>query len=226
MRDDAVYTYSPRWLEESGLPEALNRDLAPGAWSLFKKLTEAEVEQNLLPDWFTVAQEELAEWTGLEPAAVEAILEQLVAAGYLNRRKVTAREAMYRLRFARALPVPRPKEEIAARLKARGWGAARRRWRYLGPPRLRKAERKVLDLYEQLFGARMNDRIAADLVEMAQAFDYPAIEEAFREAKKKGTRTLGWILCRLYQGEDDERIPKTRRRAAKAKPARRTAPDG
>ena len=211
MRDDAVYTYCPRWLEESGLPQLLRREIGPGAWAVFKKLTEVEVEQNLLPDWFSVSAEALAEWTGVEPRELEAIIERFVAEGYLNRRKVTAREGVFRLRFARSLPVPRSREEIVARLKERGWGAARRRWRYLEPPRLRKAERKVLDLYEQLFGARMNDRIAADLVEMAHTFDYPAIEEAFQEAKKKRARTLGWILCRLYRGEDDERIPKTRR---------------
>jgi len=226
MRDDAVYTYCPRWLEESGLPQLLRREIGPGAWPVFKKLSEIEVEQNLLPDWFSVSADELSEWTGVEPGELEAIIERLVAGGYLNRRQVTAREGMYRLRFARSLPVPRTREDIAARLKERGWSAAKRRWRYLEPPRLRKAERKVLDLYEQLFGARMNDRIAADLVEIAQMFDYPVIEEAFQEAKKKRARTLGWILCRLYRGEDDERIPKTRRRAAKAKHPRRTAPDG
>jgi len=226
MRDDAVYTYSPRWVEESGLPEQLNREIGPGAWPVFKKLTEAEIEQNLLPDWFTVSRDDLAEWTGLDATHVESIVERLETSGFLSRRKATARSEMLRLRFARSLPVPRAKDEIAARLKAQGWRVARRHWRYLEPPRFRKAERKVIHLYEQLFGARMNDRIAADLVEIARDFDYPAIEEAFQEAKKNGVKTLGWIIARLYRGEDDERIPKTRRRTARPKPSRRTAPDG
>jgi len=223
MWDDAVYNLSPRWLEESGLPEQLNREIGPGAWSVFKKLTEAEVEQNLLPDWFLVSRDNLAEWTGLAPEALEKVLDELVARGYLEKRAVAARRETLRLRLPKRLPTPRDKKEIAERLKARGWHLANRHWRYLEPACLRKAERKVLHLYEQLFGAQINDRIASDLVALAATFEYPEIEQAFQEAKKSGARTLKWILGYLRRGAEDERVSKAGRRASRKKSARRAS---
>lgn len=228
MRDDAVYLYCPRWLEESGLPEVLNRQIAPGAWSVFKRLAEADVEANLLPDWFSIVPADLAAWTGIEMSEVESILQGLEAGGYINRKAVVAGAESCRIRIAPTLPLPLSQEEIQKRLKEHGWRLERLHWRYLEPPRLRKPEKKVLHLYQQYFGmTRMNDRIAADLVEMARTFDYNEIKEAFEEARQREIKTLNWIVCRLYRGmEDDEQIPKSRRGDGRKKSARKSAAGG
>lgn len=223
MRDDAVYNLSPRWLEESGLPGWLNQNIDPAAWSVFKKLTEVEVEQNLLPDWFLVSAEDLADWTGLEEQRVMDIIQALVDHNYLNKRRVTARSGSLRLRFARNIEVPRCREEIIRRLEAHGWVTNRRYWRYEEPLRLRETEQKVFNLYEQLFGAKMNDRIAAELQEMARSVEYAYIEEVFQEAKKAGIGSLKWIAARLYREEKDERVSKDRRRPRRQKNPRRVA---
>jgi hypothetical protein len=221
MHDDAVYIYCPRWLEESGLPAELNNKFGPGAWPVFKKLAELEAEQNLLPDWFSTHLEELSDWTGVSRDEANRLIDELSKTGYFQRRKVSGRTDEVRLKFPRSLPVPRKKEEIDERLKARGFRTARMHWRHLSPPRLRDEERKVLYLYEQLFGLQMNDRIAAMLVEIARTFEYSDIEEAFAEAKKKGAKTLKWIQCRLFEGVKNEELPETGRRRRSQKGSRR-----
>lgn len=226
MRDDALYTFFPRWLEESGLPELLNREAGPEAWAVFRKLAEVEVEQNLLPEAFTLSRDDLARWTGLSGEQTEKVLERIEELGLIRRKRATSRPDTLRLKFPRALPVPLNQEEIAGRLAERGWQIDPAHWRYLAPPRLKKEERKVIHLYHQLFGARMNDRIAADLVAIARAFQYAEVEKIFQEAKNAKIRSFSWILNRLYQGVGDEGVPKTRRRTQRKKSAQRAETGG
>ena len=92
MHSDALYSYSPRWLDESGLPAELNRNIGPGAWEVFRRLTELDVVENLFPDWFSVQLDSLAERSGLALDAVEEHMRQLSKQGYILLREGAGRE--------------------------------------------------------------------------------------------------------------------------------------
>ena len=207
MRIEALYTCSPRWLDYSGLPGLLEEEVGPGAWELFRRLTEIDCVHNLFPDWFVVDTTDLAEVTGLSREIVEGRLDALAQGRWITPG---ARDpsGVAEVRIASPLSVPRTVDDIRARLKEHGFSIKGISFRYLEDHEAKSRWQAVLDLYHNVFGARMNSRIAEDLRHLADHFDPGLLTEAFAAAKADNKKSLAWIMARLYRGTDHE-LPKT-----------------
>lgn len=203
MRIDALYAASPRWLDYSGLPETLEREAGPGAWHVFRRLAEHDCARNLFPDWFVVEPDQLAETTGLTPQAVRSCLERLAEGGWILLGGSARTEAV-ETRIVSPLPVARAAEEIRARMKARGFSVKGISFRYLEDQDEKSNWQRVLDLYHNVFGTRMNSRIAEDLRHLAESFEPALLTEAFAAAKAEEKKSLAWIMARLYRGSGDK----------------------
>jgi len=202
MRDDLLYIYSPRWLDESGLPEETVRLVGEGGWSILKKLVELETEQNFFPDWFLVSRQDLARWTGLLPGRIDEIIECLEERGYLERQEGVSPGGLERFRFLQPLLNDDEAKEIRARLKARGYsGVKTLTLRYVDCMPAKEKFKTVRQLYEQVFGLRMNSRIADDLREITERFDLALIINGFEEMCRKPNKSLATLITALYRGE-------------------------
>lgn len=205
MPYDPQYLLFPKWLEESGLPERLEQELGSGAWTLFKRLVEADVEHNAWPDWFAASPGGLARWTGLPLARTRELIGALVEGGYLKKRVLHVAQDEYRLAVAMPLPgVDRP-EAIAARLQARGQDPARALWRYHQAEQREDAFARVQTWYHETFGLALNPAVVQDLAELAQRYAPGLLREAFQAAGLAGAKSLRWVFEYLSKQEGKER---------------------
>jgi len=68
----------PKWVEYSGLPAQLNREVGPEAWSVFKKLVELDFEKGERDDRkILLDMSDLAERVGYSIETVERIISAL-----------------------------------------------------------------------------------------------------------------------------------------------------
>lgn len=205
MRDDLLYACSPRWLEESGLPEEIVSRVGEAGWSVLKKLFELETEQNFFPDWFLVSREDLVRWTGALSGRIDEVIECLQQEGYLEIKEGVTPGGLERFRFMEPLLSDEEAEQTKARLKARGYvGVAHLALRYVDAMPAKDKFRSVRHLYEQVFGLRMNTRIADDLREITERFDLALILNAFEEMRRKPNKSLSGLITALYRGERHE----------------------
>lgn len=202
MRDDLLFTYSPRWLEESAIPNELSEKVGEAGWPVLKKLTELETEQNFFPDWFHASREEVARWTGLSRERVDEALTCLKQEGFIETREGVSRGGLERFRFLEPLLTVEEAKEVREKLKARGFtGTKTLTLRYVEPMPSKSKFKTVRMLYEQVFGLRMNTRIADDLREITERFELPTVVQAFEGMRHKPTKSLGAIITALYRGE-------------------------
>jgi poly-D-alanine transfer protein DltD len=208
-----LYVRSPRWLEVSGLPQQLCREHGPAAWVVFKKICEIECEANLSPDWFSVRLDDLCAWTGLKKKELRQIVTQLQEDDLVDDQEL---EDGWRLRVRTPLAVPEPEAKIRERLRAMGIESTNVRLRYLENDTSADRFAKVLELYQSVFGARMTSQIADELREVAEIFEWPAIEEAFEEAREQKKTNFHWVLNRLYKEIYDEQVAENLRDASRS----------
>lgn len=201
MRNDALYVYSPRWLEESGLPEMLLEKAGPAGWAVLKKLIEIDSERNIFPGYVSVRMDELGRWTGVGEEAARGAIEALIELGLIRWRALPDSAGADEYALQNPLEVPLDDDVIRERLKARGWSVRPLRFRYGGGAELEDAFKYVQNLYHEVFGARMNSGIASDLREIAENFEKYRIREVFEQAKRERVKSLTWVLTRLYRGE-------------------------
>lgn len=202
MRDDALYTYCPRWLEESPIPEELVALAGEAGWSVLKKIIETETEQNFFPDWFLVNEQDLARWSGILPGRLEEVLQCLEEQGYLERQGEASPGGLRRFRILEPLLNEEEAEAVRTRLKSRGYvGVRNLTFRYIDPMPAKAKFRTVKQMYEEVFGLRMNTRIADDLREITERFDLALIINAFEEIRRKSGKSLASVITALYRGE-------------------------
>jgi hypothetical protein len=191
-----LFVFSPSWVEESGLPEEISRKGGPEAWTLFRKLLEIDSERSLIPDWFSVNFDDLSRWTGVPREKILTILNLL---GKMGKIVTQAMEESSRIRISVPLEVPEDIETIRRRLRRRGIAAENLKLRYMDESDPEKRYGEVLTLYQSVYGARMNGQIADDLRTIAETFEWPAVEEAFRTAGEHKNWTLTGIINHLYK---------------------------
>lgn len=201
MRNDALYVYHPRWLEESGLPEELNQKAGPLGWSVFKKLLEIDCERNVFPGWVAVTMAELSRWCGIDEETARITVEKLIESERIRYRPLSETADSDEYSIATPLETPLDDKEIRERLKARGWSVKPLRFRYGAPGEVEDAFQYTQNLYHEVFGARMNPNIASDLREIAENFELYRIREVFEAAKRERVKSLSWVLTQLYRGE-------------------------
>jgi DNA-binding transcriptional ArsR family regulator len=207
MHNDVLYSSSPRWLDESGLPLELNQQIGAGAWEVLRRLTEADIAANLFPDWFVVSIPEIAEAAGLDRETVEGHLRRMSEEHYILLRE---EGDSWAVRINCPLNTPRDAKDIRQRMKAKGLQVRGISFRYLEDQDNKSRWQRTLDLYHGVFGARMNTRIAQDLRHLAENFEPGLLTEAFAAAKSEQKKSLAWIMARLYRGSDNEFVRKTK----------------
>ncbi|MFH1741281.1 MAG: hypothetical protein ABIH23_19935 [bacterium] len=191
---DPLTVRFPRWIEESGLPERLSQDLGPAAWNLFRKLVEIEVEANLIPDWASVAFEDLVRWTGSANEEARAILVNLRSNGYIELRE-SPEIASYRI--SEPLSVPSTEAQIREHLSQRASIPGGMYLRYLTALEREDRVQRVVHFYQCCFGVSFTPKIAEDLEQIAILYDMGTIMETFEEAYRRKTKGLNWIKRRL-----------------------------
>ena len=185
----------PRWLEESGLPERLRGGAGPDAWPVFRRLVEHETERNLIPGSCVIDVEWLARVSGLAVSELAGLLDRLQSAGVLDVRETTPPNMTYAIPVP--LDVPEPESVIVERLYAAGLDPTRLYRRYAQPLEAENRYRRVIELYQSLFGLRMGPRTAETLNEIAEKCRFGDILQTFSDAYATGGKSLGWIKKRL-----------------------------
>jgi hypothetical protein len=202
-RSWVFFNLSPLWIEESGLPELLCSKSGPEAWGVFRRLTEADCAANLLPDWFSVSRENLARWSGLPEETLCQVLKALSEAGLIHVQEFGT---AFRIRIETPLGFPVSPETLKTRLRKRGIRSDRVQLRYTESRKPEERFDQVLELYQTVFGARVNPQIVEDLRELAVTFEWSAIEEAFEEARHRKNYTLHGVMHHLYREAFDESL--------------------
>jgi hypothetical protein len=195
-------TWSPAWLELSGLPEWLNARVRQGAWSVFKKLVESDCEVNYHPDPFEIPVSDLARRTGLKVAAVERIL-----AGLRKKRLISCfipehPDENLLCQIATPLPLPEPRDAVLARLPR---AMQRDELRYLDrvvPSEDSEAMlREIVDNYLNTVSQKMNAIILDELRLLAVRFPRDRIRRMFARARHAGMDSLTWVTHQLIREE-------------------------
>lgn len=206
MRNDALYAYLPRWMVESPLPTALERDVGAGAWSVYRAIVEEETARNVLPGRVDIDLDDLALHSGLNADRARTLVGLLEAHGYITAQP-TADGAGWYFTVAAPPPLPIDREALIAQLRARKYAARGISLRYLDDERVRSRWRELLDQYHAVFGGKISAAIAEDLRTLGEQFDAMALREAFQEARDEGAKSLAWIVTRLHRRADRDYIP-------------------
>ncbi|MCX7018920.1 MAG: hypothetical protein WCK47_08115 [bacterium] len=202
-------TWSPLWLELSGLPQMLGAKPGGAAmWAVFKKIVELDCAANSEPGTVEVALEELAWRSALAPAAARRALLSL------RRLKLVAcfvpdndeEAALARVRTPLAAPLRR--DELVARWP-RVFTAAPAHLRYLdeAPSGGAAADdgrdtvlQEIVDLYFNAVGLKMNVFVLDELRLVRQRFPIEAVRRVFHRARQNEIRSLQWIVRELVRG--------------------------
>lgn len=185
----------PRWLEESGLPEQLRGEAGPDAWPVFRRLVELETERNLIPGVCVIDVEWLARVNGLAVSELAGLLDRLQSAGVLEVRETSPPNMTFTIPVP--LEVPESEAVIVERLYATGVDPTRLYRRYAQPLESEDRYRRVIELYQSLFGLRMGPRTAETLTEIAETCSFGDVLQTFSDAYATGGKSLGWIKKQL-----------------------------
>ncbi|MCD6386062.1 hypothetical protein J7M23_09845 [Candidatus Sumerlaeota bacterium] len=195
----------PMWLEYSGLPAMLTKEVRTGAWSVFKKLVEIDCLHNAEPDTFEVSVAELSELVGLKPATVKNILIKL------RRKKLIVcflpeeyeEEGLFKIN----VPLPTPLSAKRVKRKyARLFPPGRDFFRYADKhitetdgddPELQE----LIDIYLNTIGLKINIFIIDELRLIKERFDIRVVKEVFAQARERKIKTLRWIVRKLMLEE-------------------------
>lgn len=212
---------SPLWLAYSGLPRLLTEKVSRAAWLVFKTVVEIDCERNARPATIEIAPSELAERCGLPDTTVMRTLEGL------RRKKCLAlflpehAEETALIEVQTPLPTPFGTDEVR-RLFPFNTLPGDVRLRYGDPVDEARAEarlgadrrdlERVIDLYFNTVGFKMNSFILDELRLVYQRFAPEEVEKTFARAEKNGIRSLGWVVRELYRRR---RTDETRRAKAR-----------
>ncbi|MCA9435502.1 MAG: hypothetical protein KC978_06930 [Candidatus Omnitrophica bacterium] len=205
---DERYLRFPRWLEASGLPEKINREIDPQGWLIFRRLVEEDLAQNLFPDWVDYASLDWPNTCGISKENGDRIFHRLGDLGLLEIRDLGETGEFFQYKIAAPLPIPRSPEEVAEGLNESNLPTNPQLWRYWEETKGETKYQKILRLYEKTCGLKMSSRIIEDLVELAEQHPTHHLEKAFAAAREEGVTALGWIRKYLKRVRKDERVQK------------------
>jgi hypothetical protein len=198
---------SPLWLQHSGLPEWLNENVNRNGWLVLKTLIELDCARNVRPATVEIPPAELARFCGLDDATVMRTLEGL------RRKKCIALflpahpEETALVGIKVPLPTPRSLASVLEEFPFNRLSGGTR-FRYAAGEEMRetasaspgrKAFERVVDLYLNTVGPKMNSFILDELGLVSQRFAAEEIEKVFARAVKNDIRSLGWVVKELYR---------------------------
>jgi len=196
------HVWSPAWLELSGLPEWLNTKVRQGAWSVFKKLVEADCEVNFRPAPFEMTVTELGRRTGMKVETVRRILTGLRRKRLISCFVPDHPDENLLCRIATPLPLPEPRDAVLARLPR---AMQREELRYLDEVALSDESeellREIVDGYLDNVSQKMNPMILDELRLLAVRFARERIRKVFARARQIGMDSLHWVMRELVREE-------------------------
>lgn len=205
---DERYLRFPRWLEASGLPEKLNREIGLHGWLVFRRLVEEDIAQNLFPDWVEYRAIDWRNAGGFSSEEGDRIFRALGRLEILDIRDIGEGGEFLQYRIARPLPLPRSPEETAEVLRSWGLPPRPELWRYWEETKGETKYERALRLYEKTCGLKLSSRIVEDLVELAEQHPTRHLEKAFAAAREEGVTALAWVRKYLKRVQKDERVQK------------------
>jgi hypothetical protein len=201
-------TWSPLWLEYSGLPQFLTEKTRGGpAWLFFKKIVELDCERNSAPGTIELSLQELELRTGISPEKARR------AAPVLRKLKLLAfflpdnDEEAALFRVVTPLPTPRTPAEIRTSLPHL-FEQGGQYFRYVDDcvaasedelPASDPDLKAVVDLYFDVVGLKMNVFILDELRMLPQKFSMHEIRGAFARARKNEIHSLRWVIQELVR---------------------------
>ncbi len=200
---------SPLWLAHSGLPEYLNEKVNRYAWHVFKTVVELDCARNVRPGTVETTVAELSRLTGLPEKNVASTLEGL------RRKKCLAlflpehAEETSLIEVKVPLPTPRQSHEVrkefpfdtlddSVRLRYASALESEDKMPERGVSSQKHLQR-LIDLYFNTVGFKMNTFILDELRLITQRFSADEVEKTFARAAKNDIRSLGWIVKELYR---------------------------
>lgn len=198
---------SPLWVQHSGLPAWLNDAINRSAWLVFKMVMELDCARNARPGTVEVPPADLADLCGLEAKSVMRTLE-----GLRKKKKIALflpehAEESALVEIKTPLETPRSVEEVRESFPFNRVDA-KVLFRYSGSPAgeatgasagQKKDFQRVLDLYFNIIGFKMNSFIMDELRLICQRFQPREVEKTFSRAEKNGIRSLAWVVRELYR---------------------------
>jgi len=195
LNQDPQWITFPRWIEHSGLPEELVKTHGIELWLLLKKLIEFDCDQNITPDWFVFDINQLGRFTGLNKESINSTLNTLETTERLDRSNSDLE--VQQARIITPMLVPKEEHEIRLSLANGSQSSTQYILRYYQDLACLKPVENVVYLYQMIFGARFNPRIAEDLERIANQYDMGLIYEIFSEAHRRKVKSLSWIKSHL-----------------------------
>lgn len=201
-------SWSPAWLEHSGLPGALlAKSKSPCAWAVFKKIVELDCERNANPGTVEISLEALEARCGVSTEKIRKVCpllrKQKLVAFFLPDNDEEA--ALFRVVVP--LQTPRSAEEIkleSSQLFQHGGTF----FRYVdvdpesGDNDLTQSNhalKEVVDLYFDVIGLKMNAFILDELRMLPEKFDLSNVRSVFAMARKNEIRSLRWVIQELVR---------------------------
>lgn len=203
---DPQWIKFPRWIDFSGLPQAIVEQYGLSGWIVFRKIIEIDCDLNLTPDWFNIDLNDLAQLTGLDHSTVVETLSALEENNRILRLETDLQ--VQTVKITTPLEVPLEENEIKAKLVQDKYKIGHFVLRYYQDINYMEPVEQVVYLYQMIFGPKFNPRIAQDLEEIANFYDMAVIYDIFNQAYEKKIKSLSWVKSHLdkYMKSFDENV--------------------
>lgn len=218
MSQREVRSWSPLWLEYSGLPQHLAEKTRGGpAWTVFKKIVELDCDRNTAPGTVEISLLELEQRCGVAPDKIRKLAPALrklkLLAFFLPDNDEEA--ALFRV----VTPLKTPIDSAAIRAQEPHlFETGGTYFRYVDDFQAETADelpasdphlKAVVDLYFDVVGLKMNVFILDELRMLPQKFEMDEIRRVFARARKNEIRSLRWVIQELVrQRKKHEDAPK------------------
>ncbi len=200
---------SPLWLARSGLPAYLNEKVNRYAWHVFKTVVELDCMRNARPSTVETTVADIARLTGLPEKNVASTLEGLRKKKCLALFLPEHPEETALIEVKVPLPTPRSSKEVRGEFpfdtledRVRLRYASALESEESAPERGASSQKhlqRLIDLYFNTVGFKMNTFILDELRLITQRFSADEVEKTFARAVKNDIRSLGWIVKELYR---------------------------
>ena len=196
----------PVWIEYSGLPEKLAKEISPFAYFLLKKIVELDLFQNQYPDIVNTSISELSLMLGIEEKVIKDLLQKLQEKNYINIYKEGS-DSVY---IVVNIPLNTPISPEDLPISKGGTEGEKRTLYYynnevidfdsneLDDDRYKNIKyEQILNLYMQIISSNINPSIMQKLKYISENFPYDKIKDCFIRARKNNVRSLQWLMKEL-----------------------------
>lgn len=200
---NCLMNQSPRWVDYSGLPDLLNREVHAFGWACLKRVMELDGAANPEPDVIQEPIERMSLALGIPADSVREALEALTEKGYIEAfLPETDLEPAF-IKIVIPLPVPISPLEIPPEDGGLKGLSQPIRLRYFDPVEEEESGddskfQQILHLYFELCGLKLNSLVVDDLKEIEKHFEMDKIKDAFQKAKRNNARSLKPVFRILY----------------------------